>query len=78
MATGRVFFNTRTRPMGPYTLPEPDLFNKQVFYTRPDPPRRASFIPTRFGPNLQPKSWPNNNNNNNKFELKPRFIFAQI
>ena len=40
--------------------PNPTCLINEFFYTCPNPPRQASFSPTRFGPNPQPKSWPNN------------------
>ena len=55
MATGRVwggFLYARTRPAGPYPTPEPNPFNKQVFFMP------AQTHPVGFGPNCGPNRGP--------------------
>ena len=65
MTMGRVrdgFLYAWTCPVGLPPLPEPDPFNKRIFFnpqTRPVKPLWASSSHVKFGPNPQPKSWPN-------------------
>ena len=75
------FFYTWTCLAGLDPWSEPSPFNKRVFYAGPRPPRWAPwarFSPTKFGPNLWPKSWPNQKKKKEKrkIKLKPKFIFA--
>ena len=67
------FFHIRTWPTGLPRILGPSPFIKRIFFWGPDLPRwapRAPFRPTRFRPNLRPKSWPNQKRKEKRIEAQ--------